>query len=73
MEWDGDLDTEIIDLASIWNVSFAKAKRLLLTFSYKERVFEISFFSSNNNAQCKVCNSTIEISLMRIVLKGFSF
>ena len=43
MEWDGDLDTEIIDLASIWNVSFAKAKRLLLTFSYTDRDFEISF------------------------------
>ena len=66
MEWDGDFDTEIIDLASIWNVSFAKAKRLLLTFSYTDRDFEISFFSYNNNAQCKVCNSSIEISLIRL-------
>ena len=34
--WDGYLETENIDLKSIWNESCEKAKNLLLSYSYNK-------------------------------------
>jgi hypothetical protein len=45
-EWDGDLETENVDLQSIWNVGYDNAKKLLLSYSYTQNELDLRSSSS---------------------------